>query len=250
MWNLLVNNYFCNEKDILRSSQIHFEKLLNTKSNINDKGPLIPLFLKNKLYLRQLLQAKARKLKNGNNLMYNKLNSAAISTSPYSKCKNIPKYCPAFDKRKYNYSRIERERTISSENKSFYKRFSKRKSHYPKTNFLIQSEYEEYLRHNISRTKYLPKVTLKLCTFKEFKSNLINETSKYKCNSSNLSKINNISKTIDNINKINKTNHVNSFNNNNLAKNKKNKKPIYKFNNFKRCQSVKHGTFSRITYDY
>ena len=252
MWSLLFNNYFCNEKDILRTNQIHLEKLLNTKSNINDHGPLVPLFLKNKLYLRQLLKTKERKINIGNNIMYNKLTFAANSTSPYSKSKNIPKYCPAFDKKKFNYFRMERERTISSENKSFYKRFSKRKSNYPTTFFLYKSEYEEYIRHNISRTRYLPRATLKLCTFKKFKSNLMNETEKVKENMNSFNKLNisNISKSRNHNNKLNNTYQIDSVSNNNLIKKDIQKKVIYKFKNMKRCQSVKHRTFNKNTYDF
>ena len=242
MWSLFINNYFCNEKDILRTSQIHFEKLLRTKSNINNKEPMIPLFLKNKLYLRQFLKAKERKISIGNNIMYNKLTSAASCCSPYSKCRNIPKYCPAFDKEKYCYSRVERERTISSQNQSFYERFSKRKSFYPITNFLKKSKYEEYIKNNISRTRYLPKVTLKLCTFKEFKSHLMKETSKIKENSLNLNETN--------ISHISKSKVHNHKLNNNLLKNDIQKKPKYKLNNMKRCQSVKHTNFHKIIYEY
>ena len=252
MWSLLFNNYPCNEKDILRTSQIHFEKLLKAKSIINNKVPKIPFFLKNKIYLKQFLKSNERTINIGNNIMYNKLFSAANCVSPYSKCKNIPKYCPAFDKRKYTYSRMERERTISCENQSFYKRFSRSKSTYPITYFLKKSKYEDYIRHNISRTRFLPKVTLKLCTFKEFKSNLMKETSKIKDNSQTLNETNIsiISKPKDNSHNLNKTHQINSSNNNNLLKKDLKKKAIYKNNNLKRCQSVKYRTFNKITYDY
>ena len=184
--------------------------------------------------------------------MYNKLYYAANCTSPYSKYKNIPKYCPAFDKRKYTYSRVERERIISTENQSFYKRFSRSKSNYPITNFLKKSKYEDYIRHNISRTRFLPKVTLKLCTFKEFKSNLMKETSKIRDNSQTLNEANIsiILKHKDNSLNLNKTHQTNSDNNNNLVKNNFKKNPKCKFNNLKRCQSVKYRTFNKITYDY
>ena len=252
MWSSLINNYFCNEKDTLRTSRIHLEKLLSTKSNINNKGPMVPLFLKNKLYLRQFLKAKERKINFVNNIIYNKLTSAANCTSPYSKYKNIPKYCPAFDKKKYSYSREERARTVSSENQSFFKRFSKRKSYYPRSYFLKKSQYDNYIKNNISRTRYLPKVTLKLCTFKEFRSNLMKETSKVNDNSQKLYYINisNISKSKGKKHKLNNMNQINADNNNGLLKNDLRKKQNYKLNNKKRCQSVNHRTFNKIMYDY
>ena len=120
MWSLLINNHSTNEHDILRASQIHLEKLLSTKSHINNKGPKVPFFMKNKIYLKQFIKANERKINFGNNIMYNKLFWAANCISPYSKYKNIPKYCAAFDKKKFTYSKIERERTISAENQTFY----------------------------------------------------------------------------------------------------------------------------------
>ena len=252
MWSLLINNHSTNEHDILRASQIHLEKLLSTKSHINNKGPKVPFFMKNKIYLKQFIKANERKINIGNNIMYNKLFLAANCISPYSKYKNIPKYCAAFNKKKFTYSKIERERTISAENQTFYKRFSRSKSTYPITNFLKKSKYEDYIRHNISRTRFLPKVTLKLCTFKEFKSNLMRETSKVKDNSQTLNETNIsiITKNKDHFHNLNKTHQTNSDNNNNLLKKDFKKRPIHKFNNLKRCQSVKYRTFNKITYDY
>ena len=44
MWSLLNNNIYCAEKEQLKVNQIHFEKLLCTKSKINNKGIKTPFF--------------------------------------------------------------------------------------------------------------------------------------------------------------------------------------------------------------
>ncbi len=248
MWSLLINNYSCNENDILRTHQIHLEKLIKTKTNIDNKSPAIPTFLKNKIYLRHYIKAKERKIKIGNNFMFDKLASIATTCSPYSQTRNIPKYCAAFDKKKFNYSRIQRERTISSENQSFYKRFIQRKSNYPLTKFLKKSKYEQYIKHNISKVRFFPKVTFKLCSFNEFKSNVLRESSIRKENSLYLNEANisliSKSNSKTNKNKLNNTFYKNSDNNNNINKNNCKSKRL------KRCQSVNHRCFNQITYDY
>ena len=255
MWNLLINNHSCNEKEILRTTKIHLEKLIKTKTNIDNKSPKIPLFLKNKIYLRQYIKAKDRKIKIGNYFMYDKLASLVTTCSPYSQTRNIPKYCPAFDKKKFDYSRIERERTISIENQSFYKRFIQRKTNYPVTKFLKKSKYEQYIKHNISKAKFFPKVTFKLCTFNEFKYNVMKESSVGKENSFHLNETNisliSKSKSKNHKRYLNNTFYKNSNNNNSI--NKKNlisQNSIFKPKKVRRCQSVKHRCFNKITYDY
>ena len=249
MWHLLINNNLCNEKEILRTNKIHLEKLFNVKSNINNKEPITPLFFKKKLYLRELIRSKKSKIKKGNDIMYKKLNSVANCSSPYSKNRNIPKYYPAFNANKNNFSRIQREKTISLENKSFYERFAKRKSNYPIKDFLKKSIYEEYIKYNISKTKFLPKVTLKLCTFKEFRSNLMKEINKFKVNSENtkeinISNISNSKRFKKNLSNINLVNYNNNFQSDLY------KKVICSNKKLKRCQSVKCRTFNKITYDF
>ena len=112
MWNLINNNYICNEKDILRVHKIHLENLLNKKSYLNNKGPEIPYFLKNKLSLKELIRSNQSRINNDNHIMYKKLMHMANNPSPYSKFTNMPKYCPALDKLRFNYSKIERDNNI------------------------------------------------------------------------------------------------------------------------------------------
>lgn len=179
MWNLINNNFICGEKELLRVNKIHLEKLLNIKSNLNNKAREVPFFLKNKSYLREIIRTERNKRNKDNNTMYKKLVLMATSPSPYSKC-HRPKYCPAFDKHKFNYNKIEREINIYNDNVSFFKRFSNKKSVYSTEKYLKKSDYENYIKFNISKTRFLPKIPLKLCTFRQFKSNLFKESSKIK----------------------------------------------------------------------
>ena len=179
MWSLLNNNIYCAEKEQLKVNQIHFEKLLCTKSKINNKGIKTPFFLKNKSYLRELARTRAAKINAINNLMNRKLKLVARTPSRYSREINTPKYCPAFDKLRFNFDRIERDRKIKSENFSFYSRFKERKPTYSTKNFLKKSEYEKHIRNNIARSTELQRFSLKLCTFKEFKTNLMKESSNF-----------------------------------------------------------------------
>ena len=179
MWNTINNNFICSEKELLRVNKIHLEKLLNTKSELNSKASETPYFLKNKSYLREFIRARELKRNNDNNIMLKRLIFMATTPSPYSKY-NTPKYCPAFDKQRFNFDKIEREVNIYNDNISFYKRFSKKKSYYSAKRFFIKNDYENMIKHNISKSKFLPKIALKLCTYRQFKSNLLKESDRIK----------------------------------------------------------------------
>ena len=209
MWSLLKSNIHCAEKEYLRNNQIHFENLLCTKARVDNKGIEIPNFLKNKSYLRELVRTRERKIKVINNMMNYKLKLVAKSPSCYSKEMNSPKYCPAFDRQRFNYSKVERERKIFLENESFYKRFKEKKSSYSSKNFLIKYDYERYIKNNISRSSYPQRFSLKLCTFREFKTNLIRESNKLR---KKLKYLNETSLS-DSFRKCNSIEYKNNYNN-------------------------------------
>ena len=179
MWSIINNNFICSEKELLRVNKIHLEKLLNMKSDLNTKGPVTPFFLKNKSYLREIHRTREYKRNNDNNIIFKKLIFMSTSPSPYSK-HNIPKYCPAFDKQRFNFNKIERELNIYNDNISFYKRFSAKKSNYSANKYFKKNDYENIIKHNISKSKFLPQVSLKMCTYRQFKSNLLKESNKIK----------------------------------------------------------------------
>ena len=179
MWNMIYNNYSCAEKETLKTYQKLFEKLLSVKSKINTKARETPIFLKIKASLKELQRDEERKITKINNLLNNKIKSVMNSPSKYSQTLSSPKYCPAFDKRRFNFSRIEQERKIISENNSLLVRFSQRKPTYSTKNLLRKNYFEQYIKKNISKSKFLPKVSLKLRTFGDFKSNVIKDSTKY-----------------------------------------------------------------------
>ena len=198
--------------------------MLNKKSYLNNKGPEIPYFLKNKLSLKELIRSNQSRINNDNHVMYKKLMYMANNPSPYSKYTNIPKYCPALDKLRFNYSKIERDNNIYNENESFFKRFSSKKSIYSTKKFLKQSEYENYLKNNISNSRFLPDIPLRLVTFRQFKSNLLKQTKKIRedmkkavMTRSGFSKKNKIIKS-------NSAKDINYFNRSNIDEN-------YRYNN-------------------
>ena len=190
MWNLLNNNYSCAEKETLKSYQKLFIRLLSAKSKINNKANETPFFLINKSSLKEFKRDEERKITKINNLLNTKIQHVMNSPSKYSQRVNSPKYCPALDKQRYNYSRIEKERNIFSENKSLFQRFTQRKPTYSTKNLLRKYDYEQYIKNNISKSKFLPKVPLKLRTFGNFKFNLIKESTNYYNNLENLNNTN------------------------------------------------------------
>ena len=221
MWNLIYNNYSCSEKETLKSYQKLFEKLLSVKSKINNKGSETPVFLKCKASLKQLKRDEERKITKINNLLNTKIQSVMNSPSKYSKRLSSPKYCPAFDKQRFNFSKIELEKKINSENNSLLVRFIKRKPAYSTKNLLRKYNYEQYIKKNISKSKFLPKVSLNLRTFGDFKLNLIKDSALFlnrfeNLNNTTLSEINNNDHSIRKKLVIEKNNMTNfSFNENN-----------------------------------
>ena len=49
MWRFRKNNLLVNEKDKLFVHKVHLERLLHAKTHIQNKGPKMPFFLKNKI---------------------------------------------------------------------------------------------------------------------------------------------------------------------------------------------------------
>ena len=61
MWRLRKNNLVINEKDKLFVHKVHLERLLHAKTHIQNKGPDIPYFMKNKLSKKETMRVKERK---------------------------------------------------------------------------------------------------------------------------------------------------------------------------------------------
>ena len=256
MWSLLNNNIYCAEKEQLKVNQIHFEKLLNTKARLDNKPSEIPFFLKNKSYLKELIRTRDTKINYINNMMNKKLKFVSKSPSQYSSFINSPKYCPALDKQRFNFARIEREREIHSENISLYKRFKEKKPTYSTKIFLKKSENLERIKNNISKGRHIQKFSLKLCTFREFKTNLMRESSKLRgkmksLNETSLSN-NNLynTKSLEYPNSFNNVLNFSSDNNNSLSiRNLGNKKSRIKLKYMKnKINNIKHLNSKQVNF--
>lgn len=175
MWNYLYNNRFCYEFDLLRSHREHLERLLLSKSNINNTGPSIPKFLSMKLSNKHKERVNKFKIAKDNMILFNKLCHYSNSKSPYSKDVLKPKNAMKNNFVKIrDYKRLNIEKKIQYDNIKFYKRFSNEKTHYPLKNFLEKSNFEKYIRYNMHKN-FVKNPSLNFVTYDEFKTNLFNE---------------------------------------------------------------------------
>ena len=250
MWRLRKNNLLVNEKDKLFVHKVHLERLLHAKTHIENKGPETPYFMKNKLSKKEINRVKEKKRCYENNIIFSRLLAINNAFSPYSKI-NKPLYCPAFDKKRHNFDKIERERNICRQNKFIFERLINEKTFYPVKQILDMSDYENYLRGNLK--KHFDNPNINFATFDRFKKNILNNYRFRRCNST---KACNNSKNIrfDKNNEENKTDlgfntgHNKSYNNllmNNNINKKNNSNNSYnstmltsKMGKLSRCQSA------------
>jgi len=195
MWKFRKNNLLINEKDKLFVHRVHLERLLHTKTHIQNKGPDMPYFMKNKLSKKEILRVKNRQKNYENSIIFSRLLEINNALSPYSKY-NAPKYCPAFDKSRHNFSKLEKLERLCKQNRFLFNRFINEKSFYPTKRLLEVSDYENYLRGNIRR-QHLDNPNLNFVTFKQFKMNIINNYNMDRSNSARIirNKANNMRKT-------------------------------------------------------
>ena len=111
MWRFRKNNLLVNEKDKLFVHKVHLERLLHAKTHIENKGPEIPYFMKNKLSKKEIMRVKEKKRCYENGIIFSRLLEINNALSPYSKS-NKPAYCPAFDKKKHNFDKKEKLKAI------------------------------------------------------------------------------------------------------------------------------------------
>ena len=121
MWRLRKNNLLVNEKDKLFVHKIHLERLLHAKTHIENKGPETPYFMKNKLSKKEIMRVKEKKRCYENNIIFSRLLAINNTFSPYSKI-NKPQYCPALDKIRHNFDKIERQNDIYKNNQLLFKK--------------------------------------------------------------------------------------------------------------------------------
>jgi hypothetical protein len=170
MWRFRKNNLLINERDELFVHKVHLERLLHAKTHIQNKGPDIPYFMKNKLSKKETMRVKERKRCYENSIIFSRLLEINKACSPYSKT-NTPLYCPAFDKKKHNFDKIEKQNELNKHNEFLFNRFVKEKSFYPTQHLLDINDFENYLRGNIKR-QHIANPNIRFATFSQFKKNI------------------------------------------------------------------------------
>jgi len=181
MWRFRKNNLLINEKDKLFVHKVHLERLLHAKTHIQNKGPEIPYFMKNKLSKKEILRVKEKKRCYENSIIFSRLLEINNALSPYSQS-NKPLYCPAFDKKKHNYNKFEKIKAIQKHNQFLFSRLISEKPFYPTQRLFDINDFEMYLRGNIRR-QHIPNPNLRFVTFKQFKQNIIKNYKLRRCNS-------------------------------------------------------------------
>ena len=178
MWNFRKNNLIINDFDNFFVHKVHLERLLNTKTHIKNKGPDLPYFMKYKLSLKEFLRARERKREYEDAILFSRLVHIDSSLSNYSK-ENKPIYCPAFDKKRFTFYKMEKIKDIKRQNKNLFSRLVKQKSHYPTKLYLDLNSYESHIRGNIKRQRN-DNPNINYATFKQFKKNIIKKRNSLK----------------------------------------------------------------------
>ena len=171
MWRFRKNNLLVNEKDKLFVHKVHLERLLHAKTHIENKGPEIPYFMKNKLSKKEIMRVKEKKRCYENGIIFSRLLEINNALSPYSKL-NKPAYCPAFDKKKHNFDKKEKLKAIYKHNQFLFHRLINEKPFYPTQHLFEINDFENYLRGNIKR-QHLANPNLRFVTFNQFKKNIV-----------------------------------------------------------------------------
>ena len=160
-----------NKFNLLMVHKGHLERLILTKSTINNKRPLTPSFFK-KRKKNGIEREKELIIKQDNNVMYKKLYSISCHKSKCSSVENIPRKCPAFIKNKKRY--IINQKKINKENELFGKILYRSKSTYSSNKIDESFFYNQYLKSNISQSKIHKNPNLKYITFGQFRKKIVN----------------------------------------------------------------------------
>ena len=256
MWNYLISNKILNQNNRFRIHQNHLEKLIQIKSNINNKNSDYLKYRKlNKSYNIEN-DYKKYKIHYDNLKLCNNLDSIYYHPGPYNKNTIVPKYCPVFDKKKYHCNKCEYFINLAKDNIKFFNKFNSIKPVYQRkfflnenNNFLTRSNSQD-----LNKTINYNNPNLNFVTFQKFKMNLMKEIKscgmKLSKKKKNKSSINIFGKYLSKKNKI-KTNfnnifYSNYYNTNNNGFNFKNKNESFK-NKFLFSKS-KYSDFSTNSY--
>ena len=177
MWNYLISNKILNQNNRFRIHQNHLEKLIQIKSNINNKNSDYLKYRKlNKSYNIEN-DYKKYKIHYDNLKLCNNLDSIYYHPGPYNKNTIVPKYCPVFDKKKYHYNKCEYFINLAKDNIKFFNKFNSIKPVYQRkfflnenNNFLTRSNSQD-----LNKTINYNNPNLNFVTFQKFKMNLMKE---------------------------------------------------------------------------
>ena len=174
MWNFQINNSQIDSKIRFRIHQHHLERLIQTKSKIDDKGMDIPNFLYYNLSKNKVKKDNITKINYENTIIYNRMLSIAEKNSPYSLIETHPIYCPAFDKKRFNFDKKVKKIQIEKLNKYYYSRFISVKPYYSTKKLLKQNDFYRYLEKGMKRVD-LFNPNLSFVSFNQFKNNIYKE---------------------------------------------------------------------------
>jgi hypothetical protein len=214
MWRFRLNNLLINEKDKLFVHKVHLERLLQAKTHIENKGPETPYFMKKQLSKKETHRVKEKKRCYENAILFSRLYQINNSLSPYSRS-NTPVYCPAFDKKRHNFDKIEKKKEITKLNQFLFKRFLNEKSFYPVKQLLDTNDYEIYLKSIIKR-QHKANPNINFATFSQFKKNIYRNYKLQRCNSAKTFQCRPIEHTRDEMCEKNINNHNNNKDNNSI----------------------------------
>ena len=160
-----------NKFNLLMNHKGHLERLILSKSTLNNKRPLTPSFLKKR---KKNVMDKEKQLiiKQDNNVMYKKLYSILCHRSKYNSLENIPSKCPAFIKNQKLY--LINQKKIKKENEHFGKILYRSKSTYNSNKINDDFVFNQYLKANISQSKVQKNPNLRYITFDQFRKRIYN----------------------------------------------------------------------------
>lgn len=171
MWHYRHNNLLINEKDRLFIHKAELQRLLNIHSTIQNKGPETPFFLKEKLARKEVERVKEKNRLDVNSIIFSRLLKINKTMSKYNRI-YAPKYCPAFDRNRHHFDRIEKEKDRKSYNRFLFGRLMEEKTFYPTERFLRINVFENYLKGIIKR-QHLDNPNIRFVNFTQFKKKFI-----------------------------------------------------------------------------
>ena len=139
MWNTKINNIICWFFDAYDNQKKHIQRVLSAKKiTDNNKKPIYPYFLKQKITKKQIEEEKNEQIKKENKELFIKILTAEEKASKYSKIKQ--KKYPSFKRENILFARIQQEISKNKENIRFYNKIKNIKSNYDNEELNIRNK--------------------------------------------------------------------------------------------------------------